>query len=158
MKKYFLAGVVAMIAFAMAAFAASLTVNAQVLQAGDTVAGELECADEARVYVWGYNDHVTPPTADNLGLALLMDDETASHSCAGETLTINLLDENGNILSGTSGQIRVNKTAVAGEDQGRISFPGATAAQKPAVEDIFGVRVGIDQGPSIGDWDDVTAP
>jgi hypothetical protein len=153
MKKYFIASVVAVMAFAFAAFAASLNVTAGNLQAGDTQPGALECADEAIAYVWGYNDHVTPTTVDNVGIALRNSDGTP-HGCAGEWLSVNLLDEDGNIIYPGPGQIRVGKVAVAGEDQGRFTMPGADAAAKPKVEDIYGVRVGIEQGPSVGVWDD----
>lgn len=45
MRKYFIAGVVAMVAFAMAAFAASLTVDGGTLQAG--VDRDLTCTSDA---------------------------------------------------------------------------------------------------------------
>ena len=150
MKKYLAAAVVAVMVFAFAAFAASLNVTSTALQAGDTEPGALECANEAVAYVWGYNDHETPPTAQNVGIALQPD----THTCEGETITVNLLNEDGNILVHEGQQVRVQKVAVSGADQGRFELPGATTADKPAVEDIYGVRVGIDQGQGVGDWDD----
>lgn len=50
MKKYLIASVVAMMAFAFAAFAASLTVNAGTLQAGEDT--NLQCAENATI-AWG---------------------------------------------------------------------------------------------------------
>jgi hypothetical protein len=57
MRKYFIAAAVALSVFAMSAFAASLTVNAGILQAGDGLIGEcLEYPDEVVAVSYGSGD------------------------------------------------------------------------------------------------------
>jgi hypothetical protein len=133
MKKYFAAGAVAIMVFAFAAFAASLNVQASVLQAGETEAGALECASDANVFAWFYNDF--DGSVDGVRVAL---DE--GHTCDGEMIHVTPLDADGKSLDGNT------RAQVITEDGTDIYVANFPAAHRPQAEDIEGVRVGIDQG------------
>lgn len=137
MRKYFIAGVVGMVAFAMAAFAASLTVNAGTLQAGDD--DTLECMDEANVAAWGYND-----TDDTI--LEYVDVVTVGEDCDnGEVLHLILLEDDRSQLDPGGRGDSVNHPTkpyadLDGSGRYRFTFSGVN------VEDVEGVRIGVDQG------------
>jgi hypothetical protein len=90
MKKYFVAAVVAMMAFAFAAFAASLNVDGGVLQAG--VYNDLACAAEVEV------DFVTSNNGQGFwvgGATLTFKDDNGdtTSNCDGEYVALSLMDE-----------------------------------------------------------------
>jgi hypothetical protein len=137
MKKYLIASVVAVMAFAFAAFAASLNVTAPVLQAGETEAGALECAGSATVVAWFYNDF--DGSVDGVRVAL-----NEGHTCtADEMLHVTPLKADGTWIDGnTRGQIMLDPSTAYAPNKWIVnSSPGPVDAGL-----IYGVRIGIDQG------------
>jgi hypothetical protein len=139
MKKYFIASVVAVMAFAFAAFAASLNVTAPTLQFGETASGELICTENADVVAWFYNDHLAGGPVNGASIQL-----DADHTCEGDRLYLTVVGEQGNILANSSVVIGSSRTVTVG-------IPNAAALNDASLSnissaDVYGVRIGIDQG------------
>lgn len=137
MKKYFIAAVVAMVAFAMAAFAASLTVNAATIQAGEDT--DVDCVDEANVAAWGYDD--TSSTALKYVTV-----DTINEDCTNnEVMHLILLDSSGHQLARGDADDNPTKPYAelvgTGNQQYKFNF-----SPDVDVRDVEGVRIGIDQG------------
>jgi hypothetical protein len=157
MKKYFIASVVAVMAFAFAAFAASLNVTAPTLQVGQTATGELECADNATIVAWMYND--LNGSVDGARVQLSNDD-ASPHACDGDRLYVTPLNSGGTILANiggggySTGSIEVSAANYhAGTDSYLVIFGTTTGYTgfNPAVHPVdgaslYGARIGIDQG------------
>ena len=153
MKKYLAAAVVAVMVFAFAAFAASLSVTAPTLQVGQTAEGELECTDNADIVAWMYND--INGTVD--GARVQFDDD---HTCEGDRVYVTPLDVDGDILANiggaaySTGSVLVDAAHYhAGTDSYLVIFgtttgyTGFDADNHPVwAEELYGARVGIDQG------------
>jgi hypothetical protein len=139
MRKYFIASVVAVMAFAFAAFAASLNVTAPTLQFGETAASELICTENADVVAWFYNDHLAGGPVNGASIQL---DE--NHDCDGDRLYLTVVDQDDNILA--------NSSVVIGESRNvTVGIPNAAALTDGSLSnissaDVYGVRIGIDQG------------
>jgi hypothetical protein len=158
MKKYLIASVVAMMAFSFAAFAASLNVTAPTLQVGQTADGALECADNAEIVAWMYND--LNGSVDGARVRLSTDDVDTDHTCDGDRLYVTPLNQAGTILANigggaySTGSILVDDANYhAGTDSYLVIFGTTTAytghnASVHPVDggSLYGARVGIDQG------------
>jgi hypothetical protein len=143
MKKYIAAGAVAIMVFAFSAFAASLDVDAGVLQAGQTDPGDLECVAGVSVVAWGYNDYTGKVTRVTL--------QADQNDCDGEFLYLTLLDDSGNRLQGHGhdGQsVVVQDFGDKNDDQFFVDLTRGNPAADAGVDasSIGGVRIGIDQG------------
>jgi hypothetical protein len=157
MRKYLIAGAVAVMVFAFAAFAASLNVTANSLQVGETAQGALECADNADIVAWMYND--TNGSVDGARVQLSNNDESP-HSCDGDRIYVTPLNSAGTLLpnigggSYSTGSILVDSANYhAGTDSYLVIFgtttgyTGFNASTHPVSgELLYGARVGIDQG------------
>lgn len=109
MKKYFLAGVVAMVAFAMAAFAASLNVNAGPLQAG--IDPDMVCSDDADIT---YDTQTVGGGLFGIKNVLVQFDP----SCAGAYAHLALYSNNPTVGAGNTQFVgnaiqRINETGLA---------------------------------------------
>lgn len=135
MKKYLIASVVAMMAFAFAAFAASLIVNAGTLQAGED--RDLECLDEANVAAWGYDD--THATA-----LVYVDIVTVGENCTNdEVMHLILLNSSGSQLARGNSANNPTKDYADLDGTARYRFDFSPSVD---VQDVYGVRIGVDQG------------
>lgn len=137
MKKYAIAGAVAVSAFAFSAFAASLDVNAGTLQAGED--RDLECADAANVAAWGYDD------TNGTNLLSVKIDLVGNECSGGEHLHALLLDADGSQLARGMDENGANppRAIDEGVDEYTFYFPGGVDVQL-----VEGIRIGIDQGNS----------
>ena len=146
MRKYLVAGMVAVMVFAFAAFAASLNVTANTLQTGETLSGELECTDGVHVYAWFYND--LTGDADGVRLALLDSngEPDTGHSCAGDEIYVTPRAADGGYVENNN---IGRATLIADEAEYVVNFNSPLPAA-----DIESVRVGIDQGRSVGEYSD----
>ena len=142
MKKYIAAAAVAVMVFAFAAFAASLTVNAETLQAGETESGDLSCVDEVSVTAWGYNDYTGKVTFARV---------TADGNDCGseENLYMTLLNNEGERLleGGHDGEaVVVSDFGSKGDDEFVIDLTGGDQSADAGVDAaaIGGVRMGVD--------------
>lgn len=138
MKKYILAALAAVAAFAFFASAAGLVVNAPVLQVGQT--DDLECSDFANVVAWGYNDNTEGGPISNASVQL-----AADHTCDGYAIFVTLLREDGSKLAGTSVLVddaNLDTSANADDSTYRVPFPTS-----PRGDEIHGVRLAISQAP-----------
>jgi hypothetical protein len=144
MRKYLIAGAVAVMVFAFAAFAAQLTVTAPTLQAGETQPGALECVDAVNVAAWGYNDYTGKITHVTL--------QAVNNDCDDdEFLYLTLLDNNNERLFGhghDSQAFVVQDFSQKGNDPFTIDVTRGNPAADAGVDAsaIGGIRVGIDQG------------
>jgi hypothetical protein len=89
MKKYFIASVVAVMAFAFAAFAASLTVNAGTLQAGTD--SNLKCADQVDL-VWNTSNDWNGHWVGDVTLRFLDESGALTGACNGERANLAIFD------------------------------------------------------------------
>lgn len=148
MRKYLIAGAVAVMVFAFAAFAASLNVTANTLQVGETAEGELECTDGVHVYAWFYNDQTGD--VDGVRLALLddQDEPDTGHTCDGDWIMVTPLAENGTYADST---VATGNRGVKELKDGQAEYVVNFTEPLPA-EDIYSVRVGIEQGSHVGSY------
>jgi hypothetical protein len=112
MRKYLIAGAVAVMVFAFAAFAASLTVNGGTLQAGQTE--DLTCTDETNVaFANNWNDPNSAAYQETTFLRL----NNLGDCDEEDVIRVNVLDESDVMLSGetfsgsdidTNGVLRVD--------------------------------------------------
>lgn len=120
MKKYLVAGAVAVMVFAFSAMAASLTVDGNVLQAGDN-GSDLTCTSDVEVLDWAVNANGTQVTSVTIG--------GWDPACEGEQVSVSV---NGNALTG-------NTTIGTAVTQVTVDLTSLTLAP----EDVTALRVVI---------------
>jgi hypothetical protein len=116
MRKYLIAGAVAVMVFAFAAFAASLNVTA----------------------------------VDGVRLALLddQDEPDTGHTCDGDWIMVTPLAKNGTYADST---VATGNRGVKELKDGQAEYVVNFTEPLPA-EDIYSVRVGIEQGSHVGSY------
>lgn len=129
MRKYFIAGVVAMVAFAMAAFAATLTVDGGVIQAGSDE--DLTCTTTVTVTNYGVETD-----DDSVRFAKL----SGLEPCVGEKVIIQFMDTSDVEIHKVTDLIEA--TDLDGDDLYRVNFP----SPYPTAESFGAVNVWIHSG------------
>jgi hypothetical protein len=135
-----------------AAAALSVDQNGAPIQVGEDVS--VACADSARVAGWGYND------IDGGVYYAWVDIEDANGDCAGNTLYVTPLAQDGTVLPVLSGSDyatgkvvlgAANATDVDGNvSRYKVNFGYTNGNSAVSANNLQRVRLGIDQGPNVG--------
>jgi hypothetical protein len=148
MKKYFIASMVAVMAFAFAAFAASLTVNGGVLQAGSDT--DLTCTDRVEVDFVGFEGDAVDSNGKRVGGGFTTVTLDGLDDCEGAFVYTRIFDNEGlEIWRSVPIPTAENASSQRFADGqiGSYTLYGATPTQAGSIilsQDIAAVEIQID--------------